>query len=101
MNPHGQHIAQHSPEAALSALGSSLQGLGAAEAARRLAEFGPNQVEAASRSSAMGLVAGVGGSSGIGGLAGQGFWGSLDGRFRIGFVELLFPQWASRAKEPA
>ncbi|MDP5239605.1 cation-transporting P-type ATPase [Uliginosibacterium sp. 31-16] len=49
MNPHGMHIAQQSPEAALAALGSSAQGLSAAEAARRLAEFGPNQVTAVAR----------------------------------------------------
>ncbi|WP_354601597.1 cation-translocating P-type ATPase [Uliginosibacterium flavum] len=43
------HIAQQSPEAALAALGSSARGLSAAEAARRLIEFGANQVTAAPR----------------------------------------------------
>jgi sodium/potassium-transporting ATPase subunit alpha len=43
------HIAHLSPAAALAALDSGPDGLDADEAARRLAEFGPNRVEAAPR----------------------------------------------------
>ncbi|RLJ65317.1 cation-translocating P-type ATPase [Sulfurisoma sediminicola] len=49
MNPPVPHIAEQSPDAALAALGSGPQGLSAAEARRRLAEFGPNRVEPAAR----------------------------------------------------
>ncbi|NSL54346.1 cation-translocating P-type ATPase [Uliginosibacterium aquaticum] len=49
MNPHSLHIAQQSPAAALATLGSSAQGLTASEAARRLIEFGVNQVTAPPR----------------------------------------------------
>jgi sodium/potassium-transporting ATPase subunit alpha len=49
MNPPVPHIAEQSPDAALAALGSGPQGLTVAEARRRLAEFGPNRVEAAAR----------------------------------------------------
>jgi sodium/potassium-transporting ATPase subunit alpha len=45
----GLSIAHQPPAAALAALGSGPQGLAAAEAQRRLAEFGPNRVEAAAR----------------------------------------------------
>jgi sodium/potassium-transporting ATPase subunit alpha len=45
----GMSIAQQTPGAALSALGSSTRGLSASEARRRLAEFGSNRVEAAAR----------------------------------------------------
>ncbi|MEW5770485.1 MAG: cation-transporting P-type ATPase [Pseudomonadota bacterium] len=49
MSPRGLDIAQQTPEAALAALGSGPAGLTPAEAARRLAEFGPNRVEAPPR----------------------------------------------------
>jgi sodium/potassium-transporting ATPase subunit alpha len=49
MNPPVPHIAEQSPDAALAALGSGPPGLSTAEARRRLAEFGPNRVEAAAR----------------------------------------------------
>jgi sodium/potassium-transporting ATPase subunit alpha len=42
-------IAQQSPDEALKALGSRPQGLSAAEAQRRLVEFGPNRVAAVAR----------------------------------------------------
>ncbi len=45
----GMSIAHQTHEAALSALGSSWQGLTGQEVKRRLAEFGPNQVEATAR----------------------------------------------------
>ncbi len=45
----GMSIAHQTHEAALSALGSSWQGLAGPEVKRRLAEFGPNQVEATAR----------------------------------------------------
>lgn len=45
----GMRIAQQAPDAALAALGGSREGLAAGEARRRLAEFGPNRVEAAPR----------------------------------------------------
>jgi sodium/potassium-transporting ATPase subunit alpha len=45
----GISIAHQAPDAALVALGSSLQGLTQHEAQRRLTEFGPNQVEATAR----------------------------------------------------
>jgi sodium/potassium-transporting ATPase subunit alpha len=49
MNPPVPHIAEQSPDAALAALDSGPQGLSAAEARRRLAEFGSNSVEPAAR----------------------------------------------------
>ena len=49
MNATGMHIAQLSPEGALSALDSGPEGLDSAQAERRQAEFGPNRVEAAAR----------------------------------------------------
>ena len=45
----GMSIAHQTHEAALSALGSSWQGLAGPEVKRRLSEFGPNRVEAAAR----------------------------------------------------
>jgi sodium/potassium-transporting ATPase subunit alpha len=42
-------IARQTPEAALAGLGSALPGLSAYETQRRLAEFGPNRVEATAR----------------------------------------------------
>ena len=42
-------LAQLSAEAALASLGSGADGLGSAEAARRLREFGPNRVETVAR----------------------------------------------------
>ncbi|MCX9155717.1 cation-transporting P-type ATPase [Niveibacterium sp. 24ML] len=45
------HIAHLTPEAALASLRSSPQGLSAADVARRTAEYGANQVEAARRES--------------------------------------------------
>ncbi|MDP1653994.1 MAG: cation-transporting P-type ATPase [Rhodocyclaceae bacterium] len=45
----GIGIAHQTPDAALVALGSSAQGLTQHEAQRRLTEFGPNRVEAATR----------------------------------------------------
>ncbi|MBI2307967.1 MAG: cation-transporting P-type ATPase [Rhodocyclales bacterium] len=49
MSSHGLSIASLSPAAALAHLGSGAAGLPPAEAARRLAEFGPNRVEPAAR----------------------------------------------------
>jgi sodium/potassium-transporting ATPase subunit alpha len=45
----GMRISQQAPDTALAALGGSRQGLAASEVRRRLAEFGPNRVEAAPR----------------------------------------------------
>ena len=49
MNREGTRIAQLSATEALASLGSGAGGLSQREAARRLAEFGPNRVEAAAR----------------------------------------------------
>ena len=49
MEHSGMQIAQLSPDAALAALGGGRAGLTAIEAARRLAEFGPNRVAAVAR----------------------------------------------------
>lgn len=49
MDNAGLHIAKQAPEGALAALDSGPGGLSAGEARRRLAEFGPNRVEAAPR----------------------------------------------------
>jgi sodium/potassium-transporting ATPase subunit alpha len=51
MNSTGVSIANQMPDEALSALGSCSAGLAGGEVRRRLAEFGPNQVEAAARES--------------------------------------------------
>ena len=45
MDPTGLSIARQTPDAALHSLGSRGEGLSAAEAARRLGEYGRNQVE--------------------------------------------------------
>jgi sodium/potassium-transporting ATPase subunit alpha len=44
-------IVRHSAAEVLSSLGSSMEGLSADEAAQRLAEFGPNRIEAVARKS--------------------------------------------------
>ncbi|MDO8933178.1 MAG: cation-transporting P-type ATPase [Rhodocyclaceae bacterium] len=46
MNPSGMNIARLADSEALASLGSGPAGLSDAEAARRLAEFGPNRIEA-------------------------------------------------------
>jgi sodium/potassium-transporting ATPase subunit alpha len=46
MEQSGSNLASQTTEATLKSLGSSLNGLSAGEARRRLGEFGPNQVEA-------------------------------------------------------
>ncbi|HET6718399.1 MAG TPA: cation-transporting P-type ATPase, partial [Rhodocyclaceae bacterium] len=45
----GLELARQSPAAALAALRSSVQGIAPAEAVRRLAEFGPNRIQAVAR----------------------------------------------------
>ena len=49
MDRAGSSIASQTPEIVLRHLGSGAGGLSAAEAARRLAEFGPNRVEGVAR----------------------------------------------------
>ena len=51
MNAPGLSIAQQTPDQALAALDSRREGLSAQQARQRLAEFGPNRVEAAARES--------------------------------------------------
>src|SRR5512145_634998 len=49
MTSSGMGIIRHSAVEVLSSLGSSMEGLSADEAAQRLAEFGPNRIEAVAR----------------------------------------------------
>lgn len=49
MTSSGMGIIRHSAAEVLSSLGSSMEGLSADEAAQRLAEFGPNRIEAVAR----------------------------------------------------